>query len=152
MSPDIFVAITSAISSLIAAGVALYIAVRKTPTEITKNKAEAHRTEAESHKAEAEADLLHAQVADRWAEHVKELQEQVRALTLDVAQVRRENETYRGELKERDQIIADLKDWAERLITQLATHAPHVQPEEYRRKPIGEDTLRRLRKKAQGDT
>ncbi len=45
--------------------------------------------------------------------------------------MRRENEMYRLELSERDQVIADLKDWAERLIRQLKKHAPTVKPEAY---------------------
>lgn len=110
-------------------------------------------------KTEAETESIHQQVADRWAEHVAELQETVARLQkqsecdkgiltglhLDIAQVRRENEQYRQQLEERDAVIADLKDWASRLIRQLATHAPDIEPEPYR-KIIGDDTMRRLRR------
>ena len=124
MSQETINALVQVVPYLITAGIALYVALRKTPTEVQKNKAEYH-------KAEAEADNLHAQVADRWAEHVRELQDHVRNLELDIAQVRRENEMYRIELAERDQVIADLKDWAERLLRQLRKHAPAVTPEAY---------------------
>jgi chromosome segregation ATPase len=131
MKIEIIVAVVSSIASLLAGVAALYIALRKTPTEVKK-------TDAEVKKTDAETDNLHAQVADRWAEHVIELQTQVRDLDLDVAQVRRENELYRVKLAERDQIIAerdqaisDLKDWAERLMRQLREHAPNVQPESF---------------------
>lgn len=131
MKNEIIVALVTAVPSLITAGIALYIALRKTTPEIKK-------TDAETKKTDAETDNLHAQVADRWAEHVIELQTQVRDLDLDVAQVRRENELYRVKLAERDQIIAerdqaisDLKDWAERLMRQLREHAPNVQPESF---------------------
>lgn len=131
MRTEIIVALVTAVPALLTAGIALYIALRKTSTEVKK-------TNAESNKTNAEADNLHAQVADRWAEHVIELQTQVRDLDLDVAQVRRENELYRVKLAERDQIIAerdqaitDLKDWAERLMRQLRKHVPDVEPESF---------------------
>lgn len=131
MKTEIIAALVVAVPSLVTAGVALYIALRKTPTEVKK-------TNAETKKTDAETDNLHAQVADRWAEHVIELQTQVRDLDLDVAQVRRENELYRVKLAERDliiaerdQAIADLKDWSERLMLQLQKHAPNVQPEPF---------------------
>ncbi len=124
MSSETIEHLLSALPSIITAIVALYIAFRKMPTEVKQTKAETNKTEAET-------ESLHAQIADRWAEHVIELQNQVRALILDVAQVRRENETYRAELEERDMVIANLKDWAERLLRQLRKHAPNVKPEEY---------------------
>lgn len=131
MSTENIDRLLNALPAILTAGIALYIALRKTPTEVVK-------TQAETHKTEAETDNIHAQVADRWAEHVKELQENVRVLqineknlSLDISQVRRENETYRIELSQRDQIIADLKDWAERLLRQLRKHAPAVEPEKY---------------------
>jgi len=124
MKPELIIALATAIPSFLIALISLYVAMRKTPTEVKK-------TTAESHKADAEADNLHAQVADRWAEHVIELKTQVRNLDLDVSQVRRENEMYRIELAERDQVIADLKNWAERLLRQLRKHAPTVKPEAY---------------------
>lgn len=103
-----------------------------------KTRADTLKTQADTLKEQAETDSIHAQVADRWAEHVAELQErekmrdkEIAALSLDIAQVRRENETYRKGLAERDQIIADLKDWAERLISQLRQHAPTVRPEQF---------------------
>lgn len=104
------------------------------------------KTKAETNKTNAETENIHAQIADRWAEHVTELQEEVKNLHLDIAQVRRENERYRQELRERDQIIANLKDWSVRLIKQLAVHAPDVEPEPYRH-VVGDDTLRRLRQR-----
>jgi peptidoglycan hydrolase CwlO-like protein len=121
----------TALPAIITACIAIYLAWRKTPTEIVKTRAETQKTEAEAHKTEAESENIHAQIADRWAEHVVELQTQVRDLVLDVAQVRRDNEKYRQELSERDEIISDLKDWAERLINQLRIHAPNVPPEQF---------------------
>ncbi|MBK8467746.1 MAG: hypothetical protein IPL32_18180 [Chloracidobacterium sp.] len=131
MTTETILALFTAVPSLLAAMAALYITFRKTPTEVKKTDAESHKADAESHKADAEANNLHAQVADRWAEHVLELQKRVEELTLDVAQVRRENEKYRIELNERDEIIADMKDWASRLIHQIQKHAPEITPEQF---------------------
>lgn len=118
------------------------------------------KTSVDIDKAKAETESIHAQVADRWAEHVSELQTRVSefekksdedrkeliGLRIDITQVRRENEMYRRELVDRDQVIADLKDWAERLLCQLALHAPGVKPEQFYRKAIGDEIERRLRK------
>lgn len=131
MPIEIKTALINSLPALFTAAVALYIAFRKTPAEVQKNNSESRKADSESHKADAEADNIHAQVADRWAEHVLELQTEVKGLRLDISQVRRENETYRIELAERDQIIADLKDWVERLVNQLREHAPSVEPEKY---------------------
>ncbi len=106
-----------------------------------------NKMSAETGKALAETESIHAQVADRWAEHVSELQNEVKGLRLDISQVRRENESYRKELLERDMAIIDLKDWAYRLVKQLSVHAPEVEPEQYRHVQVGEETLRRLRKR-----
>jgi peptidoglycan hydrolase CwlO-like protein len=114
-----------------------------------KTEAETKKTDAETKKATAEADSIHAQVADRWAEHVEELMgkvenlervrdeqgEEIKGLRIDIAQVRRENERYRGELEERDDVIDDLKDWASRLVCQVETYAPKdVKPEKFVRR------------------
>jgi predicted RNase H-like nuclease (RuvC/YqgF family) len=129
---------------LITAAIALYVALRKTPTEVQKNKADVHKTEAETNN-------IHAQVADRWAEHVEELEgkidrmqqgrdedkKEMAGLRMDIAQVRRENEMYRIQLAERDQVIVALKDWIERLLRQLQRHAPTIQPEVYYAHPYG---------------
>lgn len=132
---DVLIALIAALPGL----AALYLAYKKNPSEIDK-------TEAETAKAKAETNSIHAQVADRWAEHVTEQDSRIEVLTktidedrreitglrLDITQVRRENEMYRKELAIRDQVINDLKDWAERLLQQLRKHAPHVNPEQYR--------------------
>ncbi len=137
----IFVALIAATPGLLAGLGALWVSWQKNPHDIAK-------TDAETKKAAAETESIHAQVADRWAEHVSELQEQVnklehqrvtdhteiRGLRFDISQVRRENEQYRLELSERDAIIADLQDWARRLVNQLAQHAPNVKPEDFYRK------------------
>lgn len=107
------------------------------------------KNEAEAEKINAETELIHAQLADRWAEHVKglmirfDLQEaqiktlleerekdkaEIRGLRLDIAQVRRANEEYRAENE-------DLKDWAERLNCQFITHLPDIEPEKFIRRP-----------------
>jgi len=39
--------------------------------------------------------------------------------------------TLQEELRERDELIADLKDWIERLLRQFARHVPSVVPEEF---------------------
>jgi len=52
---------------------------------------------------------------------------EIAGLRIDIAQVRRENEEYRSE-------NYDLKDWIERLMKQLSTHAPHVVPEQFIRR------------------
>lgn len=131
MPTEITAALIVAIPSFLTGLIAVVIAFRKAPAEIKK-------TDADSRKANAETDNLHAQVADRWAEHVIELQNQITKLDLDISQVRRENESYRLKLIERDRIIAkrdqaiyDLKDWAERLLHQLQKHAPDVKPEAF---------------------
>ncbi len=103
-----------------------------------KNTAETVKLGAEAEKAKAETNSIHAQVADRWAEHVGELdgkitrleeerekdKEEIKGLRLDLNQVRRENEEYRRE-------NTALKDWAERLVNQLSKHVPDVTPEKF---------------------
>lgn len=135
--PAIIVAIIAAIPGL----VALHQNKKKT-------EAETEEIGAKTEKAKAEADSIHAQVADRWAEHVTELQKNVNVLEkqgecdrheitglrLDIQQVRRDNEQYRMELVERDAIIADMKDWTERLIAQFRKHIPDVEPESFIRR------------------
>jgi len=114
------------------------------------------KNEADSGKVKAETELIHAQVADRWAEHVEELMERVenleaqskadkalicalqverdadkaeiKGLRLDIAQVRRASEEYRAENE-------DLKDWAERLNCQFRKHLPDIEPEKFIRRP-----------------
>lgn len=44
--------------------------------------------------------------------------------------------SLRDDLKERDEIIDDLKDWSERLTKQVQVHAPHVIPEKFIRRSI----------------
>ena len=104
---------------------------------------------AEAGKVEAETESIHAQVADRWAEHVTELmgrlekqealirtlldereqdKAEIKGLRLDIAQVRRASEEYRAENE-------DLKDWAERLNFQFITHLPDIEPEKFIRRP-----------------
>ena len=137
----IIVALIAATPGLAAGLGAMWLNWKKNPHDIAK-------TDAETKRAHAETESIHAQVADRWAEHVSELQDQVnelekqritdhteiRGLRFDISQVRRENEQYRLELSERDAIIADLQDWAGRLVNQLAVHAPNVKPEDFYRK------------------
>lgn len=143
---DVLIALIAALPGLLVGAVSLYVAVKKNPHEIARTKSETEKTKAETEKTKAEADSIHAQVADRWAEHVTELEGRIENLTitidedrreitglrLDITQVRRENEMYRKELAIRDQVINDLKDWAERLLQQLRKHAPHINPEQYR--------------------
>lgn len=135
---DLYIALVASLPGFV-------LGVMSWVTSRPKSAADTAKANAETKKAEAETESIHAQVADRWAEHVGELQTQVHNLELDIAQVRRDNETYRKELVERDLIISDLKDWAERLIGQLAQHAPGVKPEQFYRRVIGDDTARRLR-------
>jgi chromosome segregation ATPase len=141
----ILITVIAALPGLLAGVVALWVAIKKNPHDIAKTDAETERTKAET-------DDLHAKIADRWAEHVGELQEKVRQLEeareqdkkqhaqaisdlhLDINQVRRENESYRIELAQRDAIIEDLKDWAARLTRQVIEHAPHIIPEKYYRR------------------
>jgi uncharacterized coiled-coil DUF342 family protein len=113
MDDSLWVAILAAVSGL----ASVWISWRKTKSETVK-------TGAEAEKIKAETESIHAQVADRWAEHVQELQDEVKGLRMDVAQIRRENERYRAE-------NADLRDWARRLVGQLAEVAPDVTPEKY---------------------
>jgi peptidoglycan hydrolase CwlO-like protein len=137
----IFIAFIAATPGLLAGLASMWFSYKKNPHDIAK-------TDAETKKAHAETESIHAQVADRWAEHVSELQDQVnelekqrvadrtemRGLSFDISQVRRENEQYRLELSERDAIIADLQDWAGRLVNQLAVHAPGIKSEDFYRK------------------
>jgi hypothetical protein len=134
--PIIITAIIAAIPGTIIA----LIALKKTPVENEK-------AQADTKKSKAETDKLHAEIADMWAEQVEELIKKVKAqelqgqcdrseitaLRLDIQQVRRENEQYRLELRERDEIIADLQRWAEQLVGQLKIHAPQVVPVQYAR-------------------
>jgi len=117
VSDAIVIAIIAGLPGFLLGGMSLIAARGKTSADIEKTR--------------AESENIHAQIADRWAEQAAVLQDQVKSLMLDVAQVRRENEKYRAELVERDMAIADLKDWAARLIRQLAVHAPGVVPEKY---------------------
>lgn len=135
---DVIIALIAALPGFILGVMSLWASRPKAAADVKK-------VEAETDKTDAETNLIYSQVADRWLEHVTELQEQVKHLELDISQVRRENETYRKELTERDLIISDLKDWAERLISQLAQHAPDVKPEQFYRRTLGETTTRRLR-------
>ena len=115
-----------------------------------KNAAETEKVAAETDRVTAETESIHQQVSDRWAEHVKELQIDVRTLRkqgecdrseitglrLDIQQVRRENEQYRNELIERDAVIADMQDWTERLLDQFKKHIPHIVPEKFIRRTM----------------
>ena len=117
----------------------LWIAIKKNPHEI-------QLTDAETDNVRAETNGIHAQIADRWAEHVNEFMETVRkledlrerdakeiaGLRIDIAQGRRENERYRSE-------NSDLRDWAERLVHQLIEHAPTVPPARFIRKSLDLD-------------
>lgn len=124
-----------------------------------KNDTETEKMAAETEKAKAETRSIYEQVAERWAEHVGELQgkvdtqtkeietlkseraddkAEIKGLRKDIAQVRRENEDYRVQLDKRDAIIAkreamieDLKDWSNRLLNQVSKHAPHIAPEPF---------------------
>lgn len=141
MPIEFWIAIIAGAPGLVLGLASLFIQLKKTPHENA-------RTDAEKVKAEAETNNIHAQTADRWAEHVGELMAEIKTLQekiagiqvereqdhkeltglrLDIAQVRRENEAYRLE-------NVDLKDWAERLVTQLKTHAPHITPEQFIRR------------------
>lgn len=133
---DIWIAIIAGLPGVASLLVTLVVALKKTPHENAK-------LDAEADKAEAEVNNIHAQTADRWAEHVQELISEIETLKLeggeyrkelaglrmDIAQVRRENEEYRRE-------NTDLKDWAERLVKQLATHAPNVEAERFIRRIV----------------
>lgn len=122
ITPLVITGIIAALPGLILA----LIALKKTPVESEK-------TEAETKKINAETGRIHAEIAEQWADHVSDLQTEVKGLRLDIAQVRRENETYRVELVERDEVIADLQRWAEQLVGQLRIHAPSVVPAEFAR-------------------
>lgn len=121
IGPVIITAIIAAIPGTIIA----VIALRKSPSEIGKTDAERNK--------------LYADIADHWAEHVEELQktvdlqsDEIKGLRLDITQVRRENEKYRRELIERDEIIRALKEWASALVAQLREHAPNVNPIDFK--------------------
>lgn len=138
---DILLSLFAALPGLLS----LLFLRRKNEADTKKLEADAKKSDAETLKAEAETESLHAQVADKWAQHVVALQKraaeserlreedhkEITALRLDISQVRRENELYRQQLAERDQIITDLKTWSERLVKQLHKIAPDVQPELY---------------------
>lgn len=108
-------------------------------------RAQNNADDATARKADAEVASIHVKVADRWAEHVDELmskvsslddlqekaKKEIMGLRMDIAQVRRENEEYRQQLVERDEIIVELKDWATRLVRQVEVHAPGVVPEKF---------------------
>lgn len=137
----ILTTLIAALPGLLAGLIALWVAVKKNPHDI-------ENIDAETKKKKAETESIHQQVADRWAEHVNELTDTVHRLEkcrdedrkminnlqLDLNQVRRENESYRIELRQRDEIIESLKDWADRLTKQVITHAPHIIPEKYYRR------------------
>lgn len=118
--PLVITGIIAALPGLILA----LIALKKTPVESEK-------TEAETKKINAETGRIHAEIAEQWADHVSDLQTEVKGLRLDIAQVRRENEIFRVDLDERDAVIADLQRWAEQLVGQLRIHAPSVVPAEF---------------------
>lgn len=141
MTAGEWIAIIAGIGGLLSGLGSLYVQLKKNPHEIVKTDAEAEKEKAEAERAKAETDDIHGKIADRWAEHVQELMnkvevlekqreldsQEIKGLRLDITQVRRENEEYRNE-------TSDLKDWIERLMKQLSTHAPHVTPEKFIRR------------------
>ena len=116
----IWIAAIGLIGTFIMASVAFYVAWKKTPYDN-------NLTESQMKKVRSETEEVYQRIANSWAAQVENLQ-------LDIDQVRRENETYRKELTQRDQIIEDLKDWAARLTRQIIEHAPHIIPEKYYRR------------------
>lgn len=141
MTAGEWIAIIAGIGGLLSGLGSLYIMLKKNPHEIGNLDEQTKRIQVDAEKAKAETDDIHGKIADRWAEHVQELmgkmevlekqrdtdREEIKGLRLDIAQVRRENEEYRNE-------NSDLKDWIERLMKQLSTHAPHVTPEKFIRR------------------
>lgn len=130
----VLIAIIAALPGLLVGVVSLYVAIKKNGHDIAK-------TDAETEKVKAETDDLHSQIADRWAEHVSELQAEVMGMRVELVELRRENEYYRAELIHRDAIIDDLKNWSERLTTQLQEHAPNVVPAKFYRKGLNRNPM-----------
>jgi len=82
---DKWITLVVALGSLLASAVSLYITLKKSSHETEKMDAEKVKTEAETNN-------IHAQTADRWAEHVQELMD-------EIAQMKAEREIDREELK-----------------------------------------------------
>lgn len=112
MNLDLIIGIAGVIGSM----AAIFLALRKYPHESRNLDAQASKGFAEAAKLSEEAAKLSA---SRAAISLSELEEYKHETNLEIQALRTEINDLKAELRERDERLEDLRDWAERLVHQV---------------------------------